>query len=666
VRTSTTFLLYKVLLDVDFMHRLCLTSCLLFIAVRLLGAPITLLSPDKRISVSVDLKGKISYSVAVSGTPLLRDSYLQLNLTNQHLGERPQLRKKSFAAVTTTSQPVVSFANSTVHNTYNLLKLEFKNEFSVEFRAYNDGVAYRFITTKKDSLEVTSEDVHLHFADPVETAYLETGSFKTAYEILYQRQPLQAVNREKMSVLPMLFDTHKYKVLFSEADLYDYPGLFVKAVDAQTVTATFPKAPLQVGPDGDRSVKIVTEAPYLAKTAGTRTFPWRFLVITEHDTQLAANQMAYKLSTPNRLPDTQWIKPGQVTWEWWHNAYVYGVDFKSGYNQATYKYYIDFAAKFGIPYILMDEGWAKTTLNPFEPNPTINLPELIAYGKSKHVNILLWFTWLAVENNPTVFETLEKWGIAGMKIDFMDRSDQWMVNYYTRVAKAAAAHHLLVDFHGAFKPAGLEVAYPNVLSYEGVVGMEQNIGGGLATPKNNLFLPFLRNAVGPMDYTPGAMRSAHPKDYRPNWVNTMSIGTRGHQLAMYIVFTSGLQMLADNPFNYLREPETTSFIASVPVTWDETRVLEAAVGDYIVTARRKGTTWFVGGMSAEKAHEVVLRTDFLPKGAHYQLTLLKDGVNAEVQAMDFKQLVQPIEPGESIPLTMVPDGGFAARIDLIP
>jgi alpha-glucosidase len=647
-------------------RKIYLTCWLLAFAARLLAAPITLLSPDKRIRVSVDLKERISYSVAVNGTPLLQDAYLQLNLATQHLGERPQLRKQSAMAVNTTSQPVVAFTSSTVRNTYNLLRLDFKNEFSVEFRAYDDGVAYRFLTTKKDSVAVSSEDVHLHFAEPVEASYLETGSFKTAYEILYQRQPLQAVNREKMSVLPMLFDTHRYKLLFSEADLYDYPGLFVKVVDGQTVAATFPKAPLRFGPDGDRSLKIAAEASYLAKTAGTRSFPWRFLVISDHDAQLAANQMVYKLSTPNRLKDPNWIKPGQVTWEWWHNAYVYGVDFKSGYNQQTYKYYIDFAAKFGIPYILMDEGWAKTTLNPFEPNPTIDLQELIAYGKSKNVRILLWFTWLAVENNPTVFETLEKWGIAGMKIDFMDRSDQWMVNYYTRVAQKAAAHHLLVDFHGAFKPAGLEVAYPNVLSYEGVIGMEQNIGGGLATPKNNLFLPFLRNAVGPMDYTPGAMRSAHPKDYRPNWVNTMSIGTRAHQVAMYIVFTSGLQMLADNPFNYLREPETTSFITSVPVTWDETRVLEAAVGDYIVTAKRKGTTWFVGGMTAQKAHELVVRTDFLPKGAHYKLTLLKDGMNADVQAMDFKRLDQPIEPGETITLTMVPDGGFAARIELVP
>ena len=658
---------HKVLYKPGLMQRkLCFTAWFLFIAVRLLSAPITLLSPDKRIKVAVDLQGKISYSVSVGGTALLTDSYLQLNLANQQLGERPQLRKKSFTAVNTTSNPVVPLMSSTFPNSYNLLKLEFKNDFSVEFRAYNDGVAYRFVTDKQDSVVVNSEDVQLRFTDPVEASYLETGSFKTSYEILYQRQMLKRVNRDKMSVLPVLFDTGKYKLLFSEADLYDYPGLFVKAVDDRTVSATFPKAPLKFGPDGDRSVKIVTEAPYLAKTAGKRSFPWRFLVVTDQDAQLAANQMVYKLSTPNQLKETQWVKPGQVTWEWWHNAYVYGVDFKSGYNQDTYKYYIDFAAKFGIPYIIMDEGWAETTLNPFEPNPTINLQELIAYGKSKNVKIILWFTWLAVENNFTVFETLEKWGIAGMKIDFMDRSDQWMVNYYTRVAKEAAKHHLLVDFHGAFKPAGLEVAYPNVLSYEGVIGMEQNIGGGLATPKNNLFLPFLRNAVGPMDYTPGAMRSAHPKDYRPNWVNTMSIGTRAHQLAMYIVFASGLQMLADNPFNYLREPETTSFITSVPVTWDETRILEAAVGDYIVTAKRKGSTWYIGGMSADKAHEVVLRTDFLTKGSRYQLTLLKDGVNADVQAMDFKRIVQPIQPGETVTLTMVPDGGFAARIELMP
>jgi alpha-glucosidase len=644
---------------------LSLVILLLLFTAKLFSAPIELLSPDKRIKVSVNIKDKIGYAVIFNGDPFLANSYLQLNLDQAKLGADAKLLKKTFSSVNTSSNPIVPLKNSTVVNQYNLLRLGFKGDFSVEFRAYNDGIAYRFITNKKDSIIVNSEDVHINFNDQVKTAYLETGGFKTAYEILYRQNELGKVNKDKMSVLPILFNTGKYKALLSEADLYDYPCLFVKAVDDKTIDAVFPKVPLAFGEDGDRSKKILKEADYIAKTAGKRSFPWRFLVITDKDTQLAANQMVYKLSTPNQLQDTKWIKPGQVTWEWWHNAYVYGVDFKSGYNQDTYKYYIDFASKFGIPYIIMDEGWAKTTLNPFEPNPTINLQELIAYGKQKNVKIVLWFTWLAVENNFNIFETLEKWGIAGVKIDFMDRSDQWMVNYYTRVAKEAAKHHVLVDFHGAFKPAGLEVAYPNVLSYEGVVGMEQNIGGGLATPNNNLFLPFLRNAVGPMDYTPGAMRSAHKQDYKPSWVNTMSIGTRAHQLAMYIVFESGLQMLADNPFNYLREPETTSFITSVPVTWDETKILDASVGEYIVTAKRKGEKWFIGAMGNDQKHDLKVETGFLKPNTNYQITLIKDGINADFQAMDFKRIVKPIKAGETIDINMVKDGGFVAVIEQV-
>jgi len=644
---------------------LSLSILLLFFTIKLFSAPIELLSPDKRIKISVNIKDRIAYAITFNGEPFLADSYLQLNLDQAKLGFNAKLIKKTLSIVNTTSNPVIPLKNSTVVNHYNLLKLDFKGDFSVEFRAYNDGIAYRFITNKKDSITVNSEDVKLNFNDNVKAAYLETGSFKTSYEILYRQDELGKVNKDKMSVLPILFSTGKYKALLSEADLYDYPCLFVKAVSDKSVDAVFPKLPLSFGEDGDRSKKILKEANYIAKTTGKRSFPWRFLVITDKDTQLAANQMVYKLSTPNQLQDTKWIKPGQVTWEWWHNAYVYGVDFKSGYNQDTYKYYIDFASKFGIPYIIMDEGWAKTTLNPFEPNPTINLRELITYGKQKNVKIVLWFTWLAVENNFNIFETLEKWGIAGVKIDFMDRSDQWMVNYYTRVAKEAAKHHILVDFHGAFKSAGLEVAYPNVLSYEGVIGMEQNIGGGLATPNNNLFLPFLRNAVGPMDYTPGAMRSAHKQDYKPSWVNTMSIGTRAHQLAMYIVFESGLQMLADNPFNYLREPETTSFITSVPVTWDETKILDASVGEYIVTAKRKGEKWFIGAMGNDQKHDLKIETSFLKQNTNYQITLIKDGINADFQAMDFKRIVKPIKVGETIDINMVKDGGFVAVIELV-
>lgn len=645
------------------MKKQLLLIALVISSIKLLATPINLASPDKKINISVNISEKIYYSVTLNGQPLLTDAFLQLNLEQTALGLNAKLLRKTISSVNSSSNPIVPLKNKTVANIYNLLRLDFKGDFSVEFRAYDDGIAYRFITNKKDSLIVTDENVHLAFPDAVKATYLETPSFKTAYEIQYRQNELGKLDKSKMSVLPILFDTGKYKMLFSEADLYDYPCLFLKATNSTSVDATFPKVPLTFGDDGDRSLKILKEANYIAKTAGARNFPWRFLVITDKDEKLAANEMVYKLSTPNQLFDTKWIKPGQVTWEWWHNAYVYGVDFKSGYNQDTYKYYIDFASKFGIPYIIMDEGWAKTTLNPFEPNPTINLHELITYGKQKNVKIVLWFTWLAVENNFNIFQTLEKWGIAGVKIDFMDRSDQWMVNFYSRVAKEAAKHHILVDFHGSFKPAGLEIAYPNVLSYEGVIGMEQNIGGGLATPNNNLFLPFLRNAVGPMDFTPGAMRSAHKKDYKPSWVNTMSIGTRAHQLAMYVIFESGFQMLADNPFNYLREPETTSFITSIPLTWDQTLVLKGKVGEYIVKAKRKDKRWFIGAMANDQTHELDIETSFLTPGASYQITLIQDGINADFQAMDFKRIVKTIKGGETLNIKMVKDGGYVAVIE---
>lgn len=626
-------------------------------------APIVLTSPDHNITVHIDVSKKIAYSVNYHNDALMSDCYLQLDLEGLMLGSLPKLVSKSYATVNNKIYPVVALQNKVVDDNYNQLLLNFKNNFSVEFRAYNNGIAYRFILRQKDSVKVTHEVAHLKFTSGTLSFFSQAASFKSDYQIIYTRKTLRDIDSTKKSVLPVIFDNHKYKVFFSEADLHDYPCMFLKGTGGDALDATFPKVPLTFGDDGDRSVKILTEAPYIAKVAGTRTLPWRFMVITGKDTDIPDNQMVERLSGTSKLTNTDWIKPGQVTWEWWHDARVYGVDFKSGYNQDTYRYYIDFASQHGIPYILMDEGWAKTTMNPFEPNPTVDLQKLIAYGKQKNVRIILWFTWLSIEKNFNVFKTLHNWGIAGVKIDFMDRSDQWMVNYYERVAKEAAKNEIFVDFHGAFKPAGLGQSYPNVLSYEGVVGMEGNISGGIATPNNNVYLPYLRNAVGPMDYTPGAMRSVHPQDYHGNRTNPMSIGTRAHQLAMYIVFTSGLQMLADNPFNYNKEPESTEFITSVPVTWDDTKVLDGTAGDYIVTARKKADKWFIGGMNNSKPRSTAIKANFLDPGKAYTITLIKDGVNADVQAMDYKKIVEPIKYGDDIDIAMVADGGWVCRIE---
>ena len=629
------------------------------------GKSINLLSPDSSIKVSVNLSDKIYYSVSSNNQILLENSSLMLKLSGETLGANPKLAGKKISAINEIIHREISLRNAQVNNNCNVLLLYFKGDYSVEFRAYNDGVAYRFITKKKSSeIEVLDEEVSLKLPSEYQAIWSPSKSFKTSYEITYKKVTTSEIRDLEKSTLPILLDSHKgFKILVSEADLFDYPCMFLKGMEGNTLQSQFPKCPLEFGPDGDRSQKILKEAAYIAKTKGSRNFPWRVLMISYDDRQIFENELVFKLSRPNELGATDWIKPGQVSWEWWHDARLYGVDFKSGYNLDSYKYYIDFASKFGIPYILMDEGWAKSTTDPFTPNPSIDLFELIKYGEQKNVKIVLWLTWLAVENNFKLFKTFSEWGIAGVKIDFMDRSDQWMVNYYERVAREAAKNHLFVDFHGAFKPAGMERALPNILAHEGVVGMEQNIGGGRATPNNNAWLPFIRNAVGPMDYTPGAMNSVHPEDYKSTRTNPQSIGTRAYQLALYVVFESGIQMLADNPFYYYREKECTDFITGVPVTWDETKVLTAVAGEYIVVAKRKGEKWYIGAMTNSSARDLEVKLDFLPNGKTYQMTSFKDGVIAGVQAMDYKKISAKVGNGESLQLHLVRDGGWAAVIE---
>ena len=622
-------------------------------------------SPNGEIKVTLNITDKIYYSIAYDGDVLLKDNSLQLALKDEVLGQNPRLRRRKYVSVDEQLTPVMPLKFSTVTNQYNQLTLTFKN-YSVEFRAYDDGVAYRFVTSRKGEVEVLGEEFAVNFPDDYLLHLQQPGGFKTSYEEPYTHVSSNEWKpSDKMSVLPVLIDTRKqYKILISESDLTDYPCMFLKGTGDNGIVSTFPKAPLAFGEDGDRSLKITQEADYIAKTSGARNYPWRYFVLTKDDRQLLENTMTYKLAGKNQLQDVSWIKPGQVSWEWWNDASPYGpdVDFVSGYNLDTYKYYIDFASKFGIPYIIMDEGWAKSTRDPYTPNPKVDLHELIRYGKEKNVGIVLWLTWLTVENNFDLFKTFNEWGVKGLKIDFMDRSDQWMVNYYERVAREAAKHHLFVDFHGSFKPAGLEYKYPNVLSYEGVRGMEQ-MGG--CYPDNSLYLPFMRNAVGPMDYTPGAMISMQPNVYRSERPNAASIGTRAYQLALFVVFESGLQMLADNPTLYYRNEDCTRFITSVPVTWDETVALEAKAGEYAIIAKRKGDKWFIGGMTnnGQTEREFAVKLDFLKKDRAYQMTSFEDGINAGRQAMDYRCKSSQVKNGDVLTVKMVRNGGFAAVIE---
>ena len=619
-------------------------------------------SPNKQIKVDISISDKIYYSVFYNNDALLSNCNMALYLSDEILGQNPKLVSNKKSTINETLTPVVPLKYSSVQNHCNLLTMAFKGDYSVEFRVFDNGLAYRFNTNlKKKEIEVLNEDFNLHFNSDYFFHIQQPGSFKTAYEEEYSHMKASEwKNSDPMSTLPVLIEAKSpYKILISESDLTDYPAMFLKGTGENSVVATFPNQPLEFGPDGDRSLKFLKVADYIAKTDGKRNFPWRYFVISKEDKNLVENTLTLQLSAPCQIADPSWIKPGQVSWEWWNGAAPYGedIDFVSGYNLETYKYFIDFASKFGIEYIIMDEGWAMTTEDPYTPNPNVNVHELIRYGKEKNVGIILWLTWLTVEKNMELFKTFSDWGVKGVKIDFMDRSDQWMVNYYEKVAKEAAKHKILVNFHGSFKPAGLEYKYPNVISYEGVRGMEQM---GSCLPKNSVYFPFMRNAVGPMDYTPGAMLSMQPEVYCSHRPNSASIGTRAYQMALFVIFESGLQMLADNPTNYYKNKECTEFITQVPTTWDETRVLAAKVGEYIVVAKRKGEKWFIGGMTNDKERSIDVSFDFLQKGKAYKAECFKDGVNAGHQAMDYRKTITTLENGNTYTIKMARNGGFAA------
>ena len=622
-------------------------------------------SPDGKLSVSVTLSDKIYYSVSDGEDVLLKDCFLQMDLGSEVLGKNPKLSSKKQTSYSTEIKPVVPLKFSTIENNYNQLRLNFKGNYSVEFRAYNEGVAYRFITNKKGTIDVMHEDVTINIAKPYLAHLQQTNTFKTSYENYYShREPNEWKAEDDMASLPILLDTKdNRKILIAESNLFDYPCLLFKSTGNNGMESTFSKYPLELKEQGDRHHEFLKMADYIARTSGQREFPWRYFLIARNDADLITNTMTVKLAPENAIADPSWIKPGQVSWEWWNDASPYGpdVNFVSGYNLDTYKYYIDFASKFGIPYIIMDEGWAKTTRDPYTPNPKVDVHELIRYGKEKNVDIVLWLTWLAVENNlDNIFETFAEWGVKGVKIDFMDRTDQWMVNYYERVVKKAAENNIFVNFHGSFVPAGLECKYPNLLSYEGVRGLEQ-MGG--CQPKNSIYLPFMRNSVGAMDFTPGAMINMQPNVYGGNRPNSASVGTRAYQMALFVVFESGLQMLCDNPTMYYRNEECAEFITKVPVTWDETRVLTATVGESVVVAKRKGDKWYIGGITNDKGRELSINLDFLADGKSYEMTYFEDGINAGRQAMDYRKKSSQVKKDGSISIKMARNGGWAAILE---
>lgn len=630
----------------------------------------TLGSPDGSISVEVNVGDNVNYSVTRNGHIALENCAIAMETSVAAYGVQPKVKNAKTSEHRGVYRPFNHYKAREVADNYNELRLVFKDGWSLEFRAYDNGAAYRIVTAAKGMMTVWNETVEYRMPQEAQVCLSlenmpgEKDPFRTMYERKYTFEKVAQLDAEKqMSYLPILATTDNWVMLITETDLYDYPAVFFHSDSTDVLKSLFPKVVNKTEPYNARRETVIGTENYIAETDAARTFPWRVITLVDNEADLIHSHLTGQMARGRDMNvDWSWIKPGKVSWDWWCDFSLPGVDFVYGVNNDTYKYFIDFAAEFGIPYIILDEGWTVDSYTPFVFSKDINVPELVAYGKEKGVGLILWVSWLAVDKNfDTIFETYRDWGVAGMKIDFMDRSDQYMVNFYDRTARKAAENKLIVDFHGSMTPKGWDIQYPNILAYEAVLGLEQK---WRCRPDNTIWLPFVRNILGGTDFTPGAMVTAHSKYMdRGSWIkqHPMSVGTRCFQLAMYIVLDSGIQMLADSPHRYRLEPHCTKFIADSPTLWDETKVISADLGGHLLLAKRSGDLWYVGGI-ASKAHQQELKLDFLGEG-EYKLTAIQDGINAHQMAIDHKVVEQTVTKDSVIDVKMVDEGGFVCRIE---
>jgi len=620
-------------------------------------------SPNNRIEIRIRTAKGIRYDVLLGGRAILQDCTLSIDVDHRKLGAEGKVLRHKESSQDRILEPVVRQKFAKIRENYKELRLEMDGGYAVTFRAYNEGAAYRLETSLSQlEVKVYGEEMNLNFPSNDVVYYPEEESFFSHNERKYRPRHLAEIAPEFIATLPAVVDVGEgAKVAVAESDLEEYPGLWLRGTSGNGLAATFPPYPLKEKLEKDRDVRVVESADYIAVTKGTRTFPWRIIGIADKDGDLLTNQLTWLLAKPSQVQDTSWIKPGKVAWDWWNAWNVYGVEFKAGVNTETYKYYIDFAAKYGIPYIILDEGWYKLG-NVLDVVPELNMEELSAYAKEKNVGIILWVIWNTLGDQlEKALDQYAKWGVKGIKVDFMQRSDQLLINYFHKVSSETAKRKMLVDFHGDQKPAVMTRTWPNLISTEGVRGMEWDKWSAETDPDHDVTLPFTRMFLGPMDFTPGAMLNAQKNSFRAINDRPMSLGTRCHQLAMYVVFESPLQMLSDSPSNYLREPEMMEFLAPVPTEWDETRVLDGKIAQYVAVARRNGKDWYVGAMTSWTPRELEIDFSFLPDG-NFTMDAYQDGVNADRMGSDYKRVKTQVNRGTKLKIKLAPGGGWAARI----
>ena len=633
-----------------------------------------LTSPSGKISLNVNdnSEGVLEYSVNAFGKELLAPSPIKLEFASSIYDEEGI--KNGTVKKNIKEKIKAPFHHTPAFETeYNQLILKLNNGCDVEFRAFNDGVAYRFITNGKNENIIENEIADYNLVgDPIVYLSYSTNPkepFAMAFQNFYKSGPISSASTLP-AFLPATVDYgNGLKMTILESDVESYPGMFLQADPTNnSLKAVFAKYPATTDFYNWRKQEYITSREnFIAKTKGNRTFPWRILAITEKDTEMPVNNLVYTLASPSRINDISWIKPGKSAWEWWNDWGLRGVNFKAGINNDTYKYFIDFASDNGIDYVVLDEGWYEPQSGDMLTSiPDIDLPMLTAYAQEKGVGLWLWTVFNVLDSQ--LEEACQKYagmGIKGFKVDFLDRNDQDAVDMTYRIADATANHGLMLDLHGFYTPTGLNRTYPNILNYESVFGMEEMKWSdpSVDMPEYDVTFPFIRMMAGPVDFTPGAMRNGTKNDWKAIYSNPMSQGTRSHQLAHYIVHDTPFSMLADSPSNYLDNKESLDFITSLPSEFDETVVLNGEIGEYIVTLRKKDNSWYMGGQTDWNPRDYELDFSFLPSGMDYKVTIVKDGVNAYKQAQDYAIETLRVNGSSHKKIHMAPGGGFVVRID---
>ena len=632
----------------------------------------TVTSPDGNVVADID--EHLDYSLSYASSPVLTGS-MAINANTKTVGPRlSSPKRRSVNAII----PSPFYRNDSIIEKYSECTFNVGKDWKLQLRAYDEGFAYRWIYGGKKIVNVDDEAVTLDFAGApralvpfVRTDNIDNfeSQFFNSFENIYTDAPLSELDSRRLAFLPLYVEcAENIKILLTESNVQSYPGLYLNHSEGQTLKGVFAPKPKKLVQGGYLGIqKLIGEREdYIATLDGPRTLPWRVVMIAPDDASLAQNQLSYLLAEPSKISDTSWIRPGKVAWDWWNDWNLTGVDFPAGVNNETYKYYIDFASDNGIEYVIMDDGWSdKSAGDLFTVVPEINLQGLVNYAKDRNVGIILWAGYLPFDKDiEEVCRRYSEMGVKGFKVDFLDRNDQTMQEFEQKAAEMCAKYHLLLDLHGTHMPGSMNRTWPNVLNFEGVHGLEQMKWNPVTIDqmKYDVAVPYIRQASGPMDYTQGAMRNAAKSNYYPCNSEPMSQGTRCHQLALYMVFDAPLTMLCDSPSAYKREKECTDFITGIPTVWDETRVLDGRVGEYIITARRKGDTWYVGGITDWTPREFSLDLSFLPADGNFTAEWFVDGSNAHRAASDYKKVTEKVNVNSRKSIKLASGGGFAVKI----